>query len=117
MKNKDPRDSKEYWKKPIVEKIQNTTFQADQKQSVDVPEREWFEDLVRREQKKHRQQLWKDLMLLWAIALIIFTGLTVSVFLLPVFFILVQVAVLFVFCFLYCQEKKRVTEHEQYTTT
>lgn len=74
----------------LEEKLQKASEQIDQHLDVEEPPLLYFETLVREEQQAWHQRLWKELMLLWAAALLMITGLALSFYFIPALFIIVQ---------------------------
>ncbi|MFK9094169.1 YxlC family protein [Bacillus salipaludis] len=55
------------------------------------PNLQWFEQIVIQEQQNKRKKLFRDLSLFFMIALIILSGMILSLYQMPVIFILVQI--------------------------
>lgn len=58
---------------------------------VYTPELQWFEQMVLEERKKTRKKLVKDLSIFILVALLILSGIILSLFRMPVVFILLQI--------------------------
>lgn len=74
-----------------IEQIKESLDLIERKIPVYTPDLQWFEQKVKEEQRRLKKRLQRDLLMFWAIALLVVSGVIISIYKLPAVFIFLQV--------------------------
>jgi Flp pilus assembly protein TadB len=81
---------------------------------VNTPELQWFEQMVLAEQQKIKMKLKKDLFMFSIIALLILGGVMLSLYHIPILFIILQIiTTIFIALYIAASHMKKVMKYER----
>jgi Flp pilus assembly protein TadB len=81
---------------------------------VETPNLQWFEQMVLGERHQMKKKFLKDIFLFSVIALLILGGIMMSLYQMPIVFIILQISTtIFIVLYLGMKHSKKVLEHER----
>ncbi|MCA1030825.1 YxlC family protein [Bacillus timonensis] len=94
-----------------IQTIQQAFEKVDETHSVYTPNLQWFEEMVRENQQKQRSKLAKEFAIFLLIAVVIVTGVVLTLLQTPLIFIVLQGLVLLALpIIIYWQQRKQVVD-------
>ncbi|HJV16357.1 MAG TPA: YxlC family protein [Bacillales bacterium] len=81
---------------------------------IQTPDLQWFEQIILTEQHRIKKKLMKEVFLFSVIALLILGGIMMSLYQMPIVFIILQISTtIFIALYIGVKHSKKVIEHER----